>query len=166
MAMSPEDPAMSPDEHRSQAAAYFNAAWDLIDTESRTAAQDRDMLTLAFASRQHWVEAGGTAENLAVSDWQIAHVASQIGLPDLAMGFARAAVDRAEANDVPTWMKASAHEGLARAHAGAGDLDGYTYEADLTRALLEKVADPEDRTLVETQLGSIPLDVDLDDNGG
>jgi hypothetical protein len=143
-------------DHRALAIGYFNTAWDLIDTPDRTAAQDRDMLSLAFASRQHWVEAGGTAENLAVADWQVAHAASLAGLADVGLAFARAAVDRAESNDVPTWLKASTHEGLARAHATAGETDNFTYEADLTRTLLEKVTDPEDRTLVESQLASFP----------
>jgi hypothetical protein len=147
---------MDQDDHQAQAIAYFNAAWDLIDAPNRSTEQDREMLSLAFASRQHWIDAGGTPDKLAVSDWQVAHAASQAGLADVALVFARAAVDQAESNDVPTWLKASAHEGLARAHATAGQGDLYAYEVDLTRALLEKVADPEDRTLVETQLASIP----------
>lgn len=153
--MSPADTEMT-DEHRRQAVAYFNATWDLIDLSKRTAEQDRDMLTFAFASRQHWLEAEGTADNLAVADWQIAHAASQAGLADVALAFARAAVDRAESSDLAPWLKASTHEGLARAHALAGDGGGFTYEVDLTKALLEKVADAEDRALVETQLASIP----------
>jgi hypothetical protein len=155
MALSREA-AASRDEHARQAVGYFNAAWDHIDATNRGAEQDRDMLTAGFASRQHWIEADGTAENLAVADWQIAHAASLAGWADVALVFARSAVHRAESNDVPTWLKASTHEGLARAHATAGEGDGYTYEAALTRALLEKVADPEDRALVESQLASIP----------
>jgi hypothetical protein len=147
---------MSQEEHRTQAIAYFNSAWDLIDSTDRSAEQDREMLTRAAASRQHWIDAGGTAENLAVADWQVAHAASQAGLADVALVFARAAVERAESSDLPTWLKASTHEGLARAHALAGDTASFTYEADLTRALLEKVSDPEDRELVASQLASIP----------
>ncbi|HTW21716.1 MAG TPA: hypothetical protein VME70_16085 [Mycobacteriales bacterium] len=147
----------SPVDHRKLAAGYFNAAWHLIDEPSRSDAEDRDMLSLAFASRQHWIEAGGTDENLAVSDWQVAHAASLAGFPDVALRFARAAAARAEAADLPTWMKASAHEGLARAHACGGDRANYEYEADLTRQLLEKVTDGEDRSLVESQLASIPI---------
>jgi len=157
MAVNPLDTATpSPDEHRAQAISYFNATWELIDLPNRNAEQDRDMLTSAFASRQHWIEAEGTAENLAVADWQVAHAASQAGLSGLALLFAHAAVDRAESNDLPTWLKASTHEGLARAHAGAGDTASFSYEADLTTALLEKVADDEDRELVASQLASIP----------
>jgi hypothetical protein len=156
MAMSLEDTAMSAEAHRAQAIAYFNAAWDLIDTADRSAEQDREMLTRASASRQHWIDAGGTEENLAVADWQVAHAASQAGMADIALVFARAAVERAESSDLPTWLKASTHEGLARAHALAGDTASYTYEADLTRALLEKVSDIANRELIESQLASIP----------
>lgn len=142
-------------EHRELAVRYFNAAWDLIDKTDRSADDDRDMLGLALASRQHWIEAGGTAENLAVSDWQVAHAASLSGLPDTAMRFATAAVQRAEATGLPAWLRASTHEGLARAHAAAGDRAGYDREADLTRKLLAEVDDTESRDLVAGQLDSI-----------
>jgi len=143
-------------DHRKLAVGYFNAAWDLIDLPERTSDQDRDLLSIAVASRQHWVDAGGTAENLAVADWQVAYAASLAGFSDLALAFAQAAVDRAEAADVPVWMKASTHEGMARAHAAAGDRAGYEREAATVRSLLETVTDKEDRELIESQLASIP----------
>jgi hypothetical protein len=146
---------MKPEDHRALAAGYYNATWDLIDLPSRTADQDRDMLTLAFASRQHWIEAGGAAENLAIADWQVAHAASQAGLAEVALLFAQAAVDRAESADVPTWLVASAHEGLARAHAAAGDGSSYQREAQRCRELLAQVDDEEDRALVQSQLDAI-----------
>lgn len=154
---------MSPDvDHRSLAIEYFNGAWDLIDAKSRTAEEDRQMVTLAFASRQHWQQAlakqaTGTAENLVVADWQVAHVASLVGLADLALLFAQSAVDGAKAAEVPLWLNASAHEGLARAHATAGDREGYEREARLTRELLDAVADQEDKDLITGQLASIPV---------
>ena len=147
---------MTGTEHRILAVNYFNAAWDLIDRTERTPREDRDMVTLAFASRQHWHEAGGTEENLAVADWQVAHAASLAGWPDIALAFAQAAVDRAESADLPAWLKASAHEGLARAHAAAGDRPSYDAEAARCRELLATVDDDEDRTLVQNQLDGIP----------
>jgi hypothetical protein len=143
-------------DHRELASRYFNATWDLIDSPERSAQQDRDMVGLAFASRQHWIEAGGTAENLAIADWQVAHAASHAGLPDLALLFAAAAVERAT-NDLPDWLRASAHEGLARAYAVAGDRDGYEREAAITRALLETVDNAENRDLIADQLASIRI---------
>jgi hypothetical protein len=150
--------AMSDTDHRALAVGYFNSAWELIDTADRTPEQDRDMLGRAFASRQHWIEAGGTAQNLAVSDWQVAHAASQARLPDVALAFARASVERVNGiEDAPAWLIASAHEGLARAHAAAGDRESYEREAQRCRDLLTRVDDEEDRTLVRSQLDAIPL---------
>lgn len=143
-------------DHRALAIGYFNATWDLIDQPTRTAEQDRDMLSSAFASRQHWIEAGGTDGQLITSDWQVSHVASLVGLGDLALRFAQAAADRASASEIPDWLFASTHEGLARAHAALGDVDAYNREATLTRSLLEQVTDDEDRALIASQLASIP----------
>jgi hypothetical protein len=143
-------------EHRPLAVGYFNTAWDLIDLPARTPQQNRDMVSIAMASRQHWVEAGGSDENLAVADWQVAHAASLAGYADLALSFAQAAVDRADGADVPIWLKASTHEGLARAHAAADDRVGYEREAATTRELLAKVDEAGDRDLVASQLDSIP----------
>jgi hypothetical protein len=142
--------------HRKLAVGYFNATWDLIDLANRTAAQDRDMLGTALASRQHWLEAGGNDENLAVADWQVAHTASLAGFSLVALSYAKAAVERADSSGVPTWLKASTHEGLARACAAAGDKGGYDREVAVTRALLETVPDAGDRDLVESQLANIP----------
>jgi hypothetical protein len=142
--------------HKKLASDYFNAAWDLIDLDSRTPEQAHDLLGMTFASRQHWIQAGGTEENLTVSDWQVAYAASLGGWGDLALSFAKAAVARGEAAGVPIWMKASTHEGLARAHAAAGDRASYESEVALTRSLLKQVTDTEDRTLIASQLESIP----------
>jgi hypothetical protein len=143
-------------DHRKLAVTYFNAAWGLIDKSDRTSAEDRDMLSIAAASRQHWIDAQGTAENLAVADWQVAHAASLAGFADVALSFAQAAVDRVSSADVPTWLKASTHEGLARAHAAAGDRLGYEREAARARELLATVSEAGDRDLIESQLASIP----------
>jgi hypothetical protein len=143
-------------DHRALAATYFNRAWDLIDTDSRSPEQDRDLLATALASRLHWIEAGGAPRNLAVADWQVAHAASLVGLPDTARTFAQAAADRAEAEDLPLWLKASMHEGLARAHAAARDRAGYEREAQRSRDLLAQVDDAEDRDVILGQLASIP----------
>lgn len=143
-------------DHKKLASGYFNAAWDLIDLDTRTPEQAHALLGLTLTSRQHWIEAGGTEENLTVSDWQVAYAASLGGWGELALSFATAAVARGEAAGVPIWMKASTHEGLARAHAAAGDKAGYEREVAVTRSLLEQVTDSEDRTLIASQLESIP----------
>jgi len=140
---------------RAFAVAAFNGAWDLIDKTDRTPDDDRQMLTLAFASRWHWGEIG-TDENRAVSDWQVAHVASLIGEASLALSFAQAAYDTARSADLPDWMQASTAEGLARAHACAGDMASYEQYANEARERCSRLDDEEDRELILGQLASIP----------
>jgi hypothetical protein len=140
---------------RAFAVAAFNGAWDLIDKSDRTPDEDRQMLTLSFASRWHWNEIG-TAENHAIADWQVAHVASLVGESSLALSFAQNAYDAARNGDLPDWVRASTAEGLARAHACAGDRTSFQKYADEARDLCAQLDDEEDRELILGQLASIP----------
>jgi FAD/FMN-containing dehydrogenase len=108
----------------------------------------------ACASRALWSDIG-TDENLAVADWQVAHAASLIGWADVALEFAAAAERRARSASLPVWLQASTCEGLARAHAAAGDAAGYHRWRDQAQRLLADVVDDDDRAVVEEQLASI-----------
>lgn len=141
--------------HRAFAKAAFNGAWELIDLAERTSEQERQMLTLAFAARWHWGEVG-TPENVVVSDWQVAHVASLAGETSLATSYARAAYEQARAESLPPWLQASTAEGMARACAGQGDVAGFERFGAEARALVAALDDEEDRDLISGQLASIP----------
>lgn len=141
--------------HKIFAASAFNQAWDLIDKSSRSSDDDAAMLMASFASRHHW-EAVGTDENRVVGDWQIAHVASLLGLGDLSMRFARAALDRAVEQGFEGWRLASCHEGMARAQACLGNETERDRHIKTARRLLYEVDDLEERRLVESQLSTVP----------
>lgn len=141
--------------HRIFAASAFNQAWDQIDKAERSADDDAAMLLATFASRYHW-EVVGTEENRVVGDWQIAHVASLLGLSPIAMRFARAALDRAVEHGFEGWLLASCHEGMARAHACAGNDPERDRHIRTASRLLDDVDDPGERNLVESQLESVP----------
>jgi hypothetical protein len=141
--------------HKIFAASAFNQAWDLIDQPDRSSEDDAAMLMAAFASRHHW-EVVGTDENRVVGDWQVAHVASLLGYGSLALRFARAALDRAVEQGFEGWRLASCHEGMARAHACSGDDAERDRHIRAARRLLDEVADPEERGLVESQLETVP----------
>jgi hypothetical protein len=141
--------------HRTFAAATFNRSWDLIDKPDRSPAEDAELLTTVFASRFHW-EPIGTDENKAVGDWQIAHAASHLALPQIALTFANSALERTQAAGRSDWLLASCYEGVARAHAVADDAAERDRYVELARAVLETVDDPEDRELIESQLRTIP----------
>jgi len=144
------------DQQRALAVQYFNQTWDLIDQPTRSAADDRRMLTLAMASRALWDDIGGD-EQLITGDWQVAHVAALTGNADLSLDFAAAAYERAAGAAVPLWLKASTCEGLARAHAAAGhqaERDAWVLKA---RELLGQVDDDDDRALIEGQLATVDV---------
>ena len=143
--------------HRDLAVELYNAAWELLDSPDRTDAEDDEVLTLAFASRHHWGEADdGGDEQLAIGDWFIGHVAAHLGLSALAVRFSGRALDRVESSGMGGWLLASAYEGMARAHACAGDAEGRARYTALAEAALDGIDDPDEREVIEDQLRSIP----------
>jgi hypothetical protein len=147
--------APADDWHRQQATSAYNRVWQLIEEGERSADRDEEMLRTAFASRYHWEQVGGDEER-AVGDWQIAHVASLLGLADLALRYATAALTRTQACGGTGWLLASALEGMARAHAVAGDRAERDRYMALARAALATEDDAEDRAIIESQLETIP----------
>jgi len=137
------------------AVQLFNDTWALIDKPDRSADEAAEMLLAAAASRWHWGEVGGV-EEVAGGDWQLAHVAALLGLPDLAAMFARRNLATAESEGWSGWRLASAHEGMARACAAAGDPAGRERHVAAAMDALEQEADPEDRQIVADQLATVP----------
>ncbi len=139
--------------HRFFSGDCFNRAWDLLDKPDRTPAEAEEMIHLAHASMWHWSQRPDCQpRNLAVGYWQLSRVyAVNREAPQAAMY----GVHSLEASrDQGPFLTAYAHEALARAAAVAGDRA--TMERHLTeaRALLSQVTDPEERGLLEADLGS------------
>jgi hypothetical protein len=142
------------DARRNLAVELFNQTWATLDQEARTAGDDRRMLATAMGSLALWQTVGGP-EQQAIGGWQVAHVACVLGYADLALDFAAAAHDTAANSEVPTWLRASTCEGLARAHAAAGHPQERDEWIARAKNLLKQVDDADDRQLIEEQLASI-----------
>jgi hypothetical protein len=142
-------------EHRRVGVALFNGAWELIDKPERSDDETVEMLLRAATSRWHWGRVGGP-EELASGDWQIAHVASLAGLPDVANLFARRNLHAAVENGWTGWRLASAHEGMARACAVNGDANGRAHHIAAAAAALADEPDEESRDLIASQLATVP----------
>jgi hypothetical protein len=141
--------------HRRVGATLFNRCWELIESDARTSDQDAEMLLTAATSRWHWGEVGGPGE-VATGDWQVAHVASLLGMADLALMFAARNLAIAEAEGWDGWRLASAHEGMARACATAGDTNGRDAHVATARRLLDEERDAESRQVIAEQLATVP----------
>jgi hypothetical protein len=146
---------MTDDPVRQRAVALYNQSWDLLEDPKRDVAGDRKLLVAACGSRACW-EGIGDAENLSVGDWMVARVLAELGVGDLAVSFAQSALDLAERNDMPIWMRASAMEGLARAHAASGSADERDRCVALAGDLVNQIPDAEDRDLIASQLATVP----------
>ena len=138
---------------RELATQLFNRCWDLLEA-TRDADDDIELLTVAFSSRYHWLNAGDR-EQWIVSDWMVARAAAAVGEGELSLRFAKRAHSAAQEYEVPDWLVASSAEGVARAFAALGDVEEFNNWSALAARLVEVIADPEDKSLIASQLADI-----------
>jgi hypothetical protein len=138
---------------RELATQLFNRCWELLEA-TRDSDDDVELLTAAFGSRYHWLNAGAM-EQWIVSDWMVARAAAALGDGELAILFAQRAHSAAQESESPDWLVASTAEGVARAFAALGDVEEFNHWAALANRLVEAIADPEDQSLIASQLADI-----------
>ncbi len=138
--------------HLKTAKKCFNEAWDYLDKKNRDANDEQQMLHLAHASRYHWGFVG-TARNFAVGDWQISRVYAVLKEPNLALHFAKSAVEISQKNNLSENLP-SAYEGMARAYAVAKDFKSARNYISKAREQLEKATgmDAEDKKVYSDQI--------------
>lgn len=149
--------ALDRDAHRRLGVDLFNRTWTLIEKDDRAPEEDDEMLHCAHASAYHWIHAGGTDANRARSEWQCSRVHAVLGQPEGALHHARRCLAIVQAS--PAAMEAFdlpfAYEALARAHALAGSEAEARRYLELGHAESAKIADEEDRAIVDADLASI-----------
>ena len=143
---------MADHDHRALAISTYSDCWDLLDSV-RSAQDDRNLMTLAFTSRYHWLKAGGPTE-WVISDWMVSRCAAAVGEGSLSVTFAKSAL-AGVADHSPAWLRASMHEGMARACGAIGDLEGKVQHIAQARRELESEESQEDRQLIESQIATV-----------
>jgi len=113
------------------------------------------MVHAAHASRYHWIHAGEAA-NHATGEWQIARVYSVLGRAEPALHHARRCLEILEEAGIRGFHRASACEGLAKAHSVAGHVEECLRYIELAKAESESITDEEDRKVLFDQLREIP----------
>ena len=152
-----EVPPLTAGQHREQGVILFNRVWEMLETPDRTPADDDQMVHAAHASRWHWSQAGeaGGSQQLAVGEWQCARVYAVVGRGEPALHHARACLTICEEAGLGDWVLAAAHEALARGSAVAGDLEQAGAWLERARASVARIAELEDREVIEADLASI-----------
>ena len=138
-----------------------NGAWDLTTRPQRTPADDQEMLNLAYTSAYHWSKIGKPI-NIARGDITLAHVHSLLGHGDLALGYARRALEFFENNECEDWDLAFAHMEMALAAVAQGDADLHARHYATARTLGEAIQEEEDRQVFLEEYARIPSHVLLD----
>jgi len=141
-------------DHRQLGADLFNFVWTLLEKPDRTQDEDDLMAHAAHASAYHWRQVG-EPRHFARSEWQCSRVYAVLGRPEPALHHARHCLDWCERGEVEDWDTPYAHEALARAYEVAGDGIAAERHLDLARELAERIADPEDRELLDRDLATI-----------
>lgn len=144
---------MAPPDDREIATQLFNRCWELLES-TRDVDDDVELMTAAFTSRYHWLGAG-QREQWICGDWMVARAAAAIGDGPLSLNFARRAHSAAQESATPDWLVASTAEGMARAYAAIGDVEQLHQWLALASRLIAVIADPEDQSLIASQLADI-----------
>jgi DNA-binding transcriptional MerR regulator len=153
-----DKPVLDPVAERQLAAALFNRVWSLLELETRTEAEEAQMIHAAHASCYHWMQVGEPV-NRARGEWQCSRVYSVLERPEPAMFHARKVLEICQREGIADFDLAFAYEALARASAVAGDTDEARRWAELARGACAEIADDGDREIVLSDLESLPAGV-------
>ena len=123
-----------------------NRAWALA-AEPRTPDQDNEMLSAAEAALFHW-SIVGTELNVFRAKSLVAEAHALIGNGTTALAYAKAVSAYFEGIDAPDWEAAYIDTILAHAAKVAGDNKLYAESYPRAQALVEAIADPEDKAIV------------------
>jgi len=136
----------------------FNRTWTLMEKTDRTREDDDEMLHCAHASAYHWLRVG-TQANRARSEWQCSRVNAILEHVDPALRHASRCLELVEGSpeEMEEFDLPAAYEALGRAYCVAGDRDEARRYVELGRAETAKIADEDDRAIMEADFATIPV---------
>lgn len=137
-----------------------NRAWDLASKAQRTAAEDQEMLNLAYTAAYHWSKVGKPV-NDARADVTLAHVHALLKHGELALKYAQRSLAFCEQhpNEREDWDLAFAHMEMAHAAAALGDPHLHAQHYAEARRLGQGIAEEEDRKVFLEELARIPAKI-------
>ena len=132
--------------HKTFAREAHERTWQLLESDKRSPEEDAEMIEAAHTSAYHWVR-GGTELNQQRAQWLLARVYSMLGMGERALFHANHCHQLTETHKelMKDFDRAFALEGLARAHASAGDLKQAADYRRKAESAGQQIADAEDR---------------------
>jgi DNA-binding transcriptional MerR regulator len=154
----PAAPTLDAATHRALGVGLYNATWDLMEVEDRTAEQDDEMIDMAHASAHHWRQVGNEA-NASRSHWILSRVYAVLGHGPEALYHARRQneIIQLGGEGFEPWDAPSGAEAMARALALAGDTQAALEWKAKAAELATAIPGAEDRAVIEGDLATIPV---------
>lgn len=139
--------------HQHFSAACFNDCWNYIDKKDRSPDDIENMILLANASVWHWKQRTDCQPmNLSVGYWQLSRVYALAGNFDLAQTYANQCLSIGIDNSLPPFYIGYAYEALARVAFGCKEVQKANILLKEAFAELEKISEPEEKSILETDL--------------
>ena len=131
--------------------------WDLLDKTDRTQEDDERMVYAAHSSCCHWLEAGSGVHHQR-GEWLSARVYATLNQSTMALRHAERCLELTDqhADEMKDFDRAFACEGLARAHAIAGNKAEATRHMQRAEDAGKAIADPEDRKVFFDEFNAPP----------
>jgi hypothetical protein len=135
--------------HLQFAKSINGQVWDLLGKPDRSPSDDERMIHAAHASLYHWLNAGGTGLHHQRGEWLLAHVYTVLALAEPALRHALRCQELTYefADLMQDFDRAYANEGLARAHALAGNRSSALEYLKLAQASGAAIQNDEDRDI-------------------
>lgn len=140
------------EEHADWGRRTNRRCWELLDLEQRTAAQDRELRAVAYASAWHWSK-GGTSLHEQRAEWLISRALVALGDGPGALAHAEGCWTITEANGLVDFDLAYAMEAMYRALRAVGRHEESGEWFDRAEAAAAGIADPDDRDWFLADLG-------------
>ena len=144
--------------HRRLAADLFNRSWQLLELENRTPAQDDELVHVVHAAAFHWGEVGNAGAPCTGREPVRARVFGTRPPRSCAPSCAASARVGARRRRRLRGL-GPGHRARSRCtrHLAAGNRSEADHYVALAQSELDKVADPEDREIIGSQLTELNL---------
>ena len=140
--------------HKRFAVECNNRAWAL-SVQTRSTAEDREMLDAAHASAWHWAQVGSELNRMRAT-MLVAEVHASLGMGASALALAETARRYFLGRDTPDWEIACAHAVYAHAAHAAGHAAEHRDAYGLASAALAAIGDEEDRKIIAKTFDQVP----------
>ena len=148
---------MKPEAHHYLGIEMNQQVWKLLDREDRDDRDNRRMEHFALASLHHWEQSPKYAPiNAQRGHWLLARVYVVLARNDEALLHAEKCMSLTRELDLKDLDLAYAYEGLARAHAFAGNTDMFKEHYQLAAEAGEAIAGDKDKKIFIDDLEGQP----------